>query len=53
MRQPKPRRVQEHAFQSSPLQVAVNAKVAVFVIAGQRKTEMCQMHAYLVGTAGL
>ena len=44
--------MQKHALQSLLLQRLVVRKVAISIVACDRKTEMREMHAYLVCAAG-
>src|SRR5688572_31510476 len=53
MRDNRLRRVQEHALQSLAGEVLVERKVAVLVIAGDRKAQMGEMDPYLMCPAGL
>src|SRR6266571_7691331 len=45
-------RMQEHALQAAPGQIAVEFEIAVLVVAGDGKTEMSKMHADLMGASG-
>ena len=44
-------RVQEHALESLPCELAVPREVAVLVVAGEREAEMREMHTNLVRTS--
>ena len=46
-------RVQEHSPQPVALKLLVESEVAIFVVPGERETEICQMHPDLMGSAGL
>src|SRR5581483_5835928 len=46
------RRVQEHALESALRQGTIELEIAVLVVARDRKPEVREMYAYLVGAAG-